>query len=475
MDNTQSDLKKDDYQYISVPGNGACLFNSVAQYVHLDDSIIPNDEGEKYTYKLSNKDLKSKASQLRKDCVDWLEENMDFEIPIIKRTIREEIEDNESSSDSDDSDSDSDDDKSPKKKKSSSQTIKQYLNNMRKVGSYGGQNEIIALSHVLKRNIGVYKSNGNGYIDAILGFNLDNKLHNSDIYLYHNVNEAEWENIGLHHYDLLYPINRALIKDKSEYDKLKNKSKQPIKKISKSKSSSKSKSIQKSKSKSNDSSSGIKSASSGPVTRSSSSLSKQTSDDSSSKDIELIQEDSTSDKSKPKSKSKSKHKSKSKSKSDTYYKSKPIIPVPNSSTSESESKPKSIPKTKPKTATKSKSEPSYIPPVKPLKKSSFNISSSGKKNHTKRCEDFKQKSPPPGCANVEGCIWIPKIGCLPNDPERIKKELAKKNIKKLPDKTPKKSNNCKTFKKNKKPKCKEQSDCKWVEKQGKKPGYCDNN
>jgi hypothetical protein len=43
--------------------------------------------------------------------------NMDFEIPIIKRTIREEIEDNDSSSDSDDSDSDgeSDGDKSPKK------------------------------------------------------------------------------------------------------------------------------------------------------------------------------------------------------------------------------------------------------------------------------------------------------------------------------------------------------------------------
>ena len=87
MHSTQSDLKKDDYQYISVPGNGACLFNSVAQYVHLDDSIIPNDEGEKYTYKLSNKDLKSKASQLRNDCVDWLEKNMDFEILFVQECI----------------------------------------------------------------------------------------------------------------------------------------------------------------------------------------------------------------------------------------------------------------------------------------------------------------------------------------------------------------------------------------------------
>ena len=149
MDNIQPDLKEDDYLHIKVPGDGACLFNSVAQYVHLDDSIIPNDEGEKYTYKLSNKTLKSKADELRKDCVDWLEENMDFPIPPIKRTIREEIEDNESSSDSDtsedESDSDSDGKKSPKKKKSSSQTIKQYLNNMRKVGSYGVHIELIAL------------------------------------------------------------------------------------------------------------------------------------------------------------------------------------------------------------------------------------------------------------------------------------------------------------------------------------------
>jgi len=107
--------------------------------------------------------------------------------------------------------------------------------------------------------------------------------------------------------------------------------------------------------------------------------------------------------------------------------------------------------------------------------------SSSIKVNKMRCEDFKQKSPSPGCAKVEDCIWVPKIGCLPNDPERIKKELEKKNIKKLPDKkpkipkNPKKSNNCKTFKKTKPPICKEQSGCKWVDKQGKKQGYCDNN
>ena len=53
-------------------------------------SIVTIYKYENRTYK-SNKDLKSKASQLRKDCVDWLEENMDFPIPPIKRTIREEL------------------------------------------------------------------------------------------------------------------------------------------------------------------------------------------------------------------------------------------------------------------------------------------------------------------------------------------------------------------------------------------------
>ena len=99
--------------------------------------------------------------------------------------------------------------------------------------------------------------------------------------------------------------------------------------------------------------------------------------------------------------------------------------------------------------------------------------SSSIKVKTMRCGSYRKTKPPPGCAKVEGCIWIPKIGCLPNDPERIKKELTKKKLKQLPDK-PKKSNTCKTFKKTKPPICTRQSGCKWVDKQGKKTGYCDN-
>ena len=47
----------------------------------------------------------------------------------------------------------------------------------------------------------------------------------------------------------------------------------------------------------------------------------------------------------------------------------------------------------------------------------------------KRCGLYRQKSPSPGCAGVDGCKWIPKIGCLKNDPKIIKKEIDKKKNK----------------------------------------------
>jgi len=316
------------------------------------------------------------------------------------------------------------------------------------------------------------------------------------------VNEAEWENIGLHHYDLLYPIDRALLKDKSEYDKLKNKSKQPIKKISKYKS----KSSDLSSVVSDDSSSKppsskppsskpvTRSSSSKPVTRSSSSLPVHISDGSSSKPLSKKSSQSTSDKAK---------KSKSKSKSEQYYKSETTVEISESPVSDiiipesslHESKPKSVSKSKSKSVSKSKpksvskpvskpvsksvSESSYtqtpVKPKKPLKKTLK------KQSISKPCNKFRMKTPKPGCAKVEGCIWIPgkNNGCFSEADAVIrKKELEKINPSQLPDK-PKKPNNCKTFKKNKSKNnlaiCKEQPGCKWVEKQGKKPGYCDNN
>ena len=47
----------------------------------------------------------------------------------------------------------------------------------------------------------------------------------------------------------------------------------------------------------------------------------------------------------------------------------------------------------------------------------------------KRCGAYRKKSPSPGCDGVDGCKWIPKIGCLKNDPKIIKKEIDKKKNK----------------------------------------------
>ena len=79
----------------------------------------------------------------------WLRKNLNFLIPIIKTTIKEEIQDS------------IDSDILPNKVNS----INKYLDYMEKQQSYGGQDEIIALSHVLNRNINVYKS-GNDYEDT---------------------------------------------------------------------------------------------------------------------------------------------------------------------------------------------------------------------------------------------------------------------------------------------------------------------
>ena len=58
-------------------------------------------------------------------------------------------------------------------------------------------------------------------------------------------------------------------------------------------------------------------------------------------------------------------------------------------------------------------------------------SSKPKKEKVKKhkCRTFKKSKPAPGCDGVSGCKWIPKIGCLENDPDIIKYEIEKKNKK----------------------------------------------
>ena len=100
-------------------------------------------------------------------------------------------------------------------------SVNSYLDYMRKKSSYGGQVEISALSHVLNRNINVYKSDGDNYTTAGLGYTINPNNRDNDILLFHNMNEVNVE--GGHHYDLLYPVDRGVIVSKQQYSKLEDK------------------------------------------------------------------------------------------------------------------------------------------------------------------------------------------------------------------------------------------------------------
>ncbi len=94
---------------------------------------------------------------------------------------------------------------------------------------------------------------------------------------------------------------------------------------------------------------------------------------------------------------------------------------------------------------------------------------------TKRCGNYRKSKPAPGCGKVEGCKWVKNIGCLDDNPEIIKRELDKKTMKSVKKSKPvseNKSGKCKTFNKNKDPKCKDQPNCRWIAKNGPKPGHC---
>ena len=156
------DLNHEDIKYVSSAGDGACLFNSVAQAIHLDDSI-KHHEGNSFTFKLNAKDISQKSRALRLKAVEWMEENLDIKTPT-GLTLKEDIQD---SIDNDLPDS--------------INTIKKYLSYMRKNSSYGGQPEICALSHVLNRNIDVFKSDGDGYKTSGLGYTINYDNHDSDV------------------------------------------------------------------------------------------------------------------------------------------------------------------------------------------------------------------------------------------------------------------------------------------------------
>ena len=167
-------MKYEDFIHMSVAGDGSCFFHSLSQILILEGNPLPRTT-------LSNK--------LRKQCVDWLEANLEYRIKGIGLTIKDEIEEEIRTND---------------KLKS----VDDYLNYMRKKTSYAGQIEIYAMANLYNRNIRVYIRNKGKFSNVGLGYQINHKMDlMKDIFIYHNMGTTL--SPGLHHFEPLYPKVKA--------------------------------------------------------------------------------------------------------------------------------------------------------------------------------------------------------------------------------------------------------------------------
>ena len=167
-------MKYEDFIHMSVAGDGSCFFHSLSQILILEGNSLPRTT-------LSNK--------LRKQCVDWLEANLEYRIKGIGLTIKDEIEEEIRTND---------------KLKS----VDGYLTYMRKRTSYAGQIEIYAMAHLFNRNIRVYIRNKGKFSNVGLGYQINHKMDlMKDIFIYHNMGTTL--SPGLHHFEPLYPKVKA--------------------------------------------------------------------------------------------------------------------------------------------------------------------------------------------------------------------------------------------------------------------------
>ena len=212
-------MKYEDFIHMSVPGDGACFFHSLAQILTLEGDPIPSNQ----TMKQTEKNRNTLAKKLRKECVDWLGNNLDYEIAQIGMTIEEEIE--EAVRHCND------------KGCGNYKNVKEYLTYMRKNKAYAGQIEIYAMSYYLGRSIRVYIRDKGKFKSSGLGFMIGLK-HDpmDDIHIYHNIGESSGNNE--HHFEPLYPKVKAKkevkqITKKKETEKKETKKKETKKKETK--------------------------------------------------------------------------------------------------------------------------------------------------------------------------------------------------------------------------------------------------
>jgi len=180
-------MKYEDFVHMSVAGDGACFFHSLSKILSLEGT-------------------NQSATSLRKQCVDWLKNNLNYQIKGLGLTIKDEIEEEI---------------RTNNKLKS----VNDYLNYMRKRDAYAGQIEIYAMANLFNRNIRVYIRNKGKFGNVGLGYQINGKQDMmKDIFLYHNMGTTL--SPGLHHFEPLYPKVKVKESKKKESKKKESKKKE---------------------------------------------------------------------------------------------------------------------------------------------------------------------------------------------------------------------------------------------------------
>ena len=194
-------MKYSDFYHIPVAGDGACFFHSISGINHFNEHLWPVINSKPITYKIESSKWDASSMKLRKQCVEWLEKNLDYRIKGIGMTIRDEILEDVQMND-----------------EIKDKTVKGYLSYMKKRNSYAGQIEIYAIAELLNKNVRTYISKGNNLSNVGLGYELKPKDVQFDIFLYHNLGDIGNDEGG-HHFEILYPKKKARIVKKSQYMK----------------------------------------------------------------------------------------------------------------------------------------------------------------------------------------------------------------------------------------------------------------
>ena len=200
-------MKKSDFIYSSVPGDGACFFHSIAYILTMEDHNNENDDSRDHKIATSfAKNGNALSRKLRRECVGWLEQNLDYTIPQLGRTISQEIQEEVDNCITTDG-------------CEKYNTIPTYLTYMRKYKSYAGQIEIYALSHKFGRSIRVFTEDKGKYKTSGLGFMIGlNPDPMDDIHIFHNSGNKNLKP-NEYHFDALFPKKKATSKKKTSSKK----------------------------------------------------------------------------------------------------------------------------------------------------------------------------------------------------------------------------------------------------------------